>query len=242
MSKISHYSRIICFAVIASPFITVCSSSQLNDRQFPVKRQTLTVKSNLEGVWQDPTTKDIHLLKHTDSGFTVISVIEYGIDQQPIESADINSCEWENGSLTWSYRISSTGYIVSISTFALDGDNLFVQWANKDAEGKIRSGKEVLHRVAGATDPYIIKLHSSYEFSNKPPFGKIYKVNGDDLIIALHSPNNMPKAGDELIAFVGTEKVIIEVVFSMGAVAKCHIHEQRKKYFKSLKENSPVYR
>lgn len=108
-----------------------------------------TSSEGLAGVWLDSETNDLHAIERNGDGFRVSSVIEQCAEGAVPEKMEMKSSEWENGVLSWSYFVPSTGYSVFFKTVSLDGDNLETEWVNRDSAGVTRSGKETLTRFVG---------------------------------------------------------------------------------------------
>jgi hypothetical protein len=96
-------------------------------------------------VWEDPETNDLHTIEKTSDGFTVTSVVEQG-EGSASEAMEIRSSVWQDGVLSWSYFVPSTGFLVYFKTVRLNGNNLEIEWTNKDGAGVTKTGTEILDR------------------------------------------------------------------------------------------------
>ena len=143
--------KLAFFAAIA--LFVSCSSGMKegNIRSVsPASNQVKTSSSEgLAGMWLDSETNDLHTIEQNGDGYRVSSVIEQCAEGAVPEKMEMKSSEWENGVLSWSYFVPSTGYSVFFKTLSLDGDNLETEWVNRDSTGVTRSGKETLTRFVG---------------------------------------------------------------------------------------------
>ena len=93
---------------------------------------------SMAGYWKDPENNDVHTIEWQDGKYVVTN------SASPINTLTITSQSWENGILTWTYLVQSTGYSVTFKTTSVSADSLYTDWSN-DKQG---SGTETLMRVS----------------------------------------------------------------------------------------------
>lgn len=108
--------------------------------------------ADLDGVWVDTETNDLHTIVWKDGRFEVTSVAEQG-DDQDAEKMELKSTEWKDNVLSWSYYVPSTGYTVYFKTVSVNKDELSTEWINRDSSGVTKSGKETLSRYVEDAEP-----------------------------------------------------------------------------------------
>ena len=108
--------------------------------------------ADLDGVWVDTETNDLHTIVWKDGRFEVTSVVEQG-DGQEFETMDLKSSEWKDDVLSWSYYVPSTGYTVYFKAVSVNKNELVTEWINRDSAGVTKSGKETLTRYVEGAEP-----------------------------------------------------------------------------------------
>lgn len=108
--------------------------------------------TDLDGIWVDTETNDLHTIVWKDGRFEVTSVVEQG-DGRSAEKMELRSSEWKDGVLSWSYYVPSTGYTVFFKALSVNKDELITEWINRDSAGVTKSGKETLSRFVEGGEP-----------------------------------------------------------------------------------------
>ncbi len=92
----------------------------------------------LAGKWQDPDTLTIHTISWLSGKYVVVSSIDNDNEVYVLKDQT-----WQDGTLTWTYYVPSTGYSVTFETVSLNGDSLATNWSNDHGD----SGTQDLQRV-----------------------------------------------------------------------------------------------
>jgi hypothetical protein len=197
----------------------------------------------LEGVWEDPETHDLHIIVKKGNKFAVESVASHGSDSKPVERMMIILNEWKNGSLRWGYYVPSTKYRVYFTAVNADKDEMQILWSNDDGTGGIRSGRERLSRMMalpdnGGTTPD----EGTGAADVKRLFGKVYKIVGNEIIIASRKAGTSLHIGETVYLLIDGKKVFLEVIFPMQTVSKCKVKKESAKSFESIRTNMEVYK
>ena len=198
----------------------------------------------LAGVWEDTETHDLHTIKKTTDGYAVESIIDYGRNGKGVEKMDLVLSEWKDGSLKWGYFVPSTGYHVFFAAVSADKDILLINWANDDGNGNVRKGNESLKRFMAAipsSDATDAKTPAK-DTNAKRLYGKIYKISGNEIIVASRNPGANLPMGDVLYVLVNGEKVFLDVVFPMQTIAKCKLKSTSAKFKDKISLNAEVYK
>ncbi|HEY1405953.1 MAG TPA: hypothetical protein VF857_05030 [Spirochaetota bacterium] len=195
----------------------------------------------LAGVWEDTETHDLHTIKQTADGYSVESIIDYGGNGKEVEKMNLVLSEWKKGSLKWGYFVPSTGYYVFFSAISVNGDKLLIKWANDDGKGNIRKGKDLLKRMMASASENSVSA-SDAKNPAKLLYGKIYKITGNEIIVASRNPGAVLPIGDVLYLMVDGEKVFLDVVFPMQTVAKCKVKGKSMKFKDRITLNAEVYK
>ena len=248
------YKRI--FSVLICIFFAATAVSAQRLRSTTVQpansSPVITGVEGLEGVWEDLETHNLHTIKKTPSGFTVESVINFGNDGTMVEKMNLVLNEWKDGGLKWGYFTPSTGYHVNFEAVKVINDQLVINWNNDDGKGKTLKGTETLHRMMSSVTKNSAGVRPVAVTPGKPAvagedlskrlFGKIYKINGSDIIVASRTPGSVLQMGDTVFAMINGEKVVLDVVFPMQTVTKCRVQAKSSKYKDQLTLNSEVYK
>jgi hypothetical protein len=186
--------------------------------------------SELAGVWEDPETHNLITIKMTDGKPAVVSII----DNDDSEKLIVQRSSFENGILSFSYKVPSTGYIVDIVSTSLNAQGLNYLWDNSHAKGKdmlVRMMNGIAEEKAITPEPIKGKL-----------VGKVYKIKNDEILIATSDASFVPAAGEKVFIIFENRKVFLNVVFPMMTVSKCRLTAQDRQLTGKIRLNTPVYR
>ena len=192
--------------------------------------------NELIGVWEDPETHNLITIKQVNGKPSVVSII----DNDDMEKMTIELSSFENGVLSYRYKVPSTGYVVSCSSTSLDKKGLNYKWANQNANGTdvlVRMMSTAVDEKTGTAAPAAVP-----EAPKSRLIGKIYKIKGSDIIIATADASFVPAAGDKIFVTADGAKIGLDVVFPMMTVSKCRISAQDRAQASKVKINMPVYK
>jgi hypothetical protein len=83
------------------------------------------------GVWEDTETNSLTTVKLKSAGVTVLSVIGSDGEEYPVKQQS-----WTGTGLTWSYFVTSTGYLVNIVADGVEDGRMHYTWSNHEASGE----------------------------------------------------------------------------------------------------------
>ena len=138
-------------------------------------------------------------------------------------------------------------YTVFFSTADLNGDDLLINWSNTDNAGGTRSGQETLHRVLGKTDSDTISVVENDAVGvdsiyGGKLFGKVYKINEKDIIVACRNAGDEVEEGSILYLIIDGKKIEMKVILSMQSVIKCRLADKTKTTIDEIETEMPVYK
>jgi hypothetical protein len=200
--------------------------------------------NGLEGVWEDPETHSLHTVQKTDDGYIIVSIVNLGDKGETVQPKEIKKSEWKDGALSWSYYIPATGYTVNFKTVSLNDNKLLIEWSNDDGRGNKKKGYETMKRMMDVADRAVTEVSDKgkKEDLSARVLGKVYKLNGSEVVVAISSPRNTVQMGDVIFVVINDEKVFLDVVFPMQTVSKCRLQKKSTKFADKIKTNMPVYR
>ena len=205
--------------------------------------ESIKISTGLDGVWEDPETKDLHTIIKTKGIYKVISVINYGSNKESAEHEIVKSSQWQNGVLKWSYYVPSTKYTVYFKTLNLDNNKLKIEWSNDDGAGNKLKGTETLNRMMDTVSTNTEDSATAQKKDlSKRLIGKIYKINGSEFIVAVSSPGKTLHMGDTLFVMADDREIKLEVVFPMLTISKCKVRKSSAKLSNRIRVNMPVYK
>jgi hypothetical protein len=144
----------------------------------------------------------------------------------------------------WSYFVPSTGYTVNFKTVSLHDDKLLIEWSNDDGKGNRKKGYETMKRMMDSAEAAATEVtdKGKKEDLSSRVLGKVYKLSGSEIVVAVSSPRNTVQMGDVIFVVIDGEKVFLDVVFPMQTVSKCRLQKKSAKFAGKIKTNMSVYR
>jgi len=188
------------------------------------------------GVWEDGETHDLITIKKVNGVPTVVSII----DQDDSSKKKVVSTSFKNGILEFKYYVPSTGYNVTMRTISLSEKGLYYHWDNTYSKGD-DTLKRMMDIVADDKNAKSIENPASKVKKGKL-IGKIYKINKDEIIVAVADTSSSLKMGDKLFIIVDDEKINLNVSFPMMTISRCKISGADKKNMDKIKLNAQVYK
>jgi hypothetical protein len=173
------------FLLILILFIPVlaCGGGK-NIKDKTASSQSAADKNNTPaGVWEDAQTGSKHTIVRNGNGYKVESIITDGYDDVS-EVMEIKDSKYENGTLSWSYFVPSTGYMVYFELVSVDENKMLIKWTNNDGKGNILKGDETLIRIINGKRSFEPET-SGEEYNN-------YNDSPDD-----ESVDNPNESGDD---------------------------------------------
>lgn len=166
---------ILCLIILFIPLIGCGGGQNIKDGK-PVNQVT-DKNPTPEGIWEDSQTGSKHTVIKNGNGYKVESIITNTYNSTP-ETMDIRDSKYENGRLSWSYFVPSTGYTVHFESVSVEENIMQVLWTNNDGKGNILNGQETLIRIVNgkrAVEPKVDdEEYTNYndtpdeEFRNNP--------------------------------------------------------------------------
>jgi hypothetical protein len=98
---------------------------------------------SLAGYWLDTDTNDVHTIEWQDGKYVVTNAASAG------DTLTISDQSYENGTLTWTYDVTSTGVKVTFTATSASSDSLYTTWSNSQGN----SGSQTLERVSSPVPP-----------------------------------------------------------------------------------------
>ena len=95
--------------------------------------------------WLDTETNSVHKMITINGKTMVESIIRYD-NGTAEEVMEVIRSEVVDGKAVWAYYVPSTGYTVEMKVVSSTGNEITVEWNNKDPEDEVNYGEEVLIR------------------------------------------------------------------------------------------------
>lgn len=83
--------------------------------------------AQLAGVWEDPATQDRHFIRWANGRFSVT-----GVESSGGERYTLDRSAWEDGALTWRYRVPRSRYAITLTTRSVAPRALTLLWQDTD--------------------------------------------------------------------------------------------------------------
>lgn len=85
---------------------------------------------DIAGKWVHNTTKTVVTLRRTAHGFVVVSAVD-----DDGEVLQVTHSKWQNGSITFAWKVPSTGYVNSFTSTRLTPNELICSWSGNAGKG-----------------------------------------------------------------------------------------------------------
>ena len=113
--------------------------------------------------WLDSETSTVHKMITINEKSKIVSIIRYS-NGIKIEVMDVIRSEIIAGKANWAYYVPSTGYTVEMKVISSNDNEITIEWNNKDADGEVDSGEEILIRCEeNGTELYPYNIDMLYD-------------------------------------------------------------------------------
>jgi hypothetical protein len=94
------------------------------------------------GTWEDLETGSLTIVALREGRPVVQSVVDGDGENFPITQQ-----HWDGRTLTFTYQVPSSGYLVEIVFIGVEGERLAATWSNQAPDGQIAAGSQDFQRV-----------------------------------------------------------------------------------------------